>query len=94
MSVDVLGMTITLGSLLTIIGIILSIGTFKRNSKKDVEEYKIIASEREARMVSIEKDVQYIRISIDDLIYKVNDHEKTLNKHDTDIKMLYKQKNK
>jgi len=92
MSVDVLGMTITLGGLLTLISVLLAIGTFKRNGKKDSEEDRQKAAQNEARLVAIEKDVQYIRLSIDSIVEKVEAHDKMLTRHEREIGVLSKKK--
>lgn len=92
MNADVLGMTITLGGLLTLITVLLAVGTFKRNGKKDTEEDRQKAARNEARLVAIEKDVQYIRLSVDSIVEKVEAHDKILTRHERDIGVLSKKK--
>ena len=60
-----------MGCIVGVLGIIFSILTFVRTSKKD-------SSLTEARLVSMEKDIQYIRISVDGINAQIGDHDERI----------------
>lgn len=58
---------------ISVLSIIFAILTFTKNGRKD-------ANENEARLVSMEKDIQYIRLSVDGMAAKIHDHDMRLRK--------------
>ena len=60
-----------MGCIVGVLGIIFSILTFVRTGKKD-------SSLTEARLVSMEKDIQYIRISVDGINAQIGDHDERI----------------
>lgn len=84
-------LAISIPTVLTIVGLLIAYGNFKLNKKKsessekkeDVEKVKEEAQkekEQEARLIAIEKDVQYIRLSIDNFGGRLDDHERRIDK--------------
>ena len=87
-------LAISIPTLLTIFGLIISFQNFKLNKKKadkaeakedaqKVQDEEKRQKDNELRLVSIEKDVQYIRMSIDKFDQKIEDHEKRITKLET-----------
>lgn len=84
-------LAITLPTLITIFGAILAWQNYKLKKrsldksetaeeverKREEEEHR---KEVESRLVAIEKDVQYIRLSIDKFDKHIEDHEKRITK--------------
>lgn len=58
--------------LIAALSIIFAILTFSRNRNKD-------NANNEARLVRIETDIQYIRLSVDRINDKIDDHEKRIS---------------
>lgn len=75
---DLLSSTITIASAITIMGIIISVLNYNLNKKKTTDEDEERAKENEARLVAIEKDIQYIRMSVDGINTKLDAHEQRL----------------
>lgn len=75
---DLLASTITIASAITIMGIIISVLNYNLNKKKTTDEDEQRAKENEARLVAIEKDIQYIRMSVDGINTKLDAHEQRL----------------
>lgn len=75
---DLLSSTITIASAITIMGIIISVLNYNLNKKKTTDEDEQRAKENEARLVTIEKDIQYIRMSVDGINTKLDAHEQRL----------------
>lgn len=75
---DLLSSTITIASAITIMGIIISVLNYNLNKKKTTDEDEERAKENEARLVAIEKDIQYIRMSVDGINAKLDAHEQRL----------------
>lgn len=75
---DLLASTITIASAITIIGIVVSVLNYNLNKKKTTDEDEQRAKGNEARLVAIEKDIQYIRMSVDGINTKLDAHEQRL----------------
>lgn len=60
------------------IGIMTYLGNKKRQNKQDTAEEVKAHEEREARLVSMEKDIQYIRIAVDGITEKLDKHDKEI----------------
>lgn len=75
---DLLSSTITIASAITIMGIIISVLNYNLNKKKTTDDDEERAKENEARLVAIEKDIQYIRMSVDGINTKLDAHEQRL----------------
>lgn len=78
---DLTGMTITLGSLITVIGFIIALSNFFGGKTKK-------AKEDEARLVKIEAMLARIEQNTSDLSSKVEKHDQELAKHETQIAVL------
>ena len=78
---DITSLNITLGTFFTIITILLAIKTFKRNEKKDQKEEVKEGKNDEARLIGMEKDIQYIRVSIDNVMDGQKEQKNEINKH-------------
>ena len=70
---DLLGMTITLSSVITIVGCLIGVLNYFSNRKKDTKT-------DEARLVSMEKDIQYIRVAVDGINEKLDKHDERIAK--------------
>lgn len=76
---DISSLSISLPVVVSIVGCFIGVMTYLGNKKKqaknetkeEVEENK----ELEARLVAIEKDIQYIRIMVDKIDKKYDNHE-------------------
>lgn len=69
---DILGMTITLSSVITIVGCLIGVLNFIASRKKE-------SKTDEARLVSMEKDIQYIRIAVDGINEKLDKHDERIH---------------
>lgn len=78
---DLTGMTVTLGSIITITGIVLSILTYLNGRKKSNKE-------EEARLVKIEAMLVQIEKNTNNLNTRVDSHDKMLTKHETRISVI------
>lgn len=82
-------LAITIPTLLAIIGTIISVQNYKmnkkKNDKKDIQEEEERQKQNEIRLVSIEKDVQYIRIKVDKFDDKIEEHDKRLTKLESQV---------
>lgn len=65
---DISSLTITIPVALSIAGAFIGIMTYFGNKKKENKD-------DEARLVSMEKDIQYIRVTVDKIDKKYDDHE-------------------
>lgn len=88
---DILGQTITLAGIITVGMFIIAFLNYrlaknnneKSEKKETAEEIKAKADkekEEAERLISIEKDVQYIRLQIDNYEKKMEDHEHRIAK--------------
>lgn len=75
---DLMGSTLTIASVITIMGIIISVLNYNLNKKKSTNEEEEREKANEARLVAIEKDIQYIRMSVDGINSKLDAHEQRL----------------
>lgn len=75
--------SITISGVISILSIIMAILTFAGNKKKDAvkhsRETQKTQTDNEIRLVSIDKDVQYIRTAIDGVNEKLELHEQKIN---------------
>lgn len=78
---DITGMTITLGSLITVVGFVIALSNFFGGKTKK-------AKEDEARLVKIEAMLARIEQNTSDLNSKVEKHDHMLTKHETQIAVL------
>ena len=78
---DIMGMTITLSSVITIVGCLIAILNFFAQRKKTNQE-------DEARLVRMETMLVNIDKNTSDLNQKVNDHDKLLTKHESRLSVL------
>ena len=74
-------MTITLGSLITVVGFIIALSNFFGGRTKK-------AKEDEARLVKIEAMLARIEENTSDLSVKVENHDRMLTKHEARISVL------
>lgn len=70
---DLTATTITLGSIIAIVGCLIGVLNFIANRNKNTKS-------DEARLVSMEKDIQYIRMSVDNINGKLDKHEERISK--------------
>lgn len=75
---DLMASTLTIASVITIMGIIISVLNYNLNKKKSTTEEEEREKANEARLVAIEKDIQYIRMSVDGINTKLDAHEQRL----------------
>ncbi len=84
-------LAISIPTLLAIFGFIISLQNYKLNKKKsDKADAKLDADkakeeeerqkQNEIRLVAIEKDVQYIRLIVDKVDNKLDEHDKRITK--------------
>lgn len=73
---DILGMTITLGSLITIIGGLIAVSNFLGGKTKK-------AKDEEARLVRIESMLTQIEQNTSNLNTRVENHDHLLTKHES-----------
>ena len=84
-------LAISIPTLFTIFGLVIAWQNYKLNKKKaerqesngiaeKVKEEEDREKNNEVRLIAIEKDVQYIRMSIDKFDIKLEDHEKRIIK--------------
>lgn len=78
---DLTSATITLGSIIAIVGCLIGVLNFISNKKH-------ASKEDEARLIRMEKDLLYIREKIDDVKGKVEKHDVELQTHETRIVKL------
>lgn len=78
---DLTAQTITLGSIIAIVGLIIGVLNFISNRKKGDKE-------EEARLVRMETMLVKIDENTSDLKAKVDSHDKWLTKHDSKINVL------
>lgn len=78
---DLTGTTITLGSVITIVGCLIAVLNYFANKNK-------VNKSDEARLVNIEKDVVYIRKSVDSTSQKLDDLDRRLQKHESRISVI------
>lgn len=75
---DLTTTTITLSSIITIVGCLIAVATFfskrNKNSKED-----------EARLIRMEKDLLYIREKVDGVNQRLDKQDNRLDKHDERI---------
>ena len=74
-------MTITLGSLITVIGFVIALSNFFGGKTRK-------AKEDEARLVKIEAMLARIEENTSDLSVKVENHDRLLTKHEARISVL------
>ena len=90
-------LAISVPTILSIFGVVISILTYrlkkkdsdKNNSKEDekkIKEEEEHRKEVELKLVGIEKDVQYIRLSIDKFEKRGDDHEQRISKLEASCK--------
>ena len=78
---DIMEMTITISSVIAIVGVLITLSNFfSSRTKKDKNE--------EARLVRIETLLVKIDENTTDLNNRVKDHDKLLTKHETRISVL------
>lgn len=70
---DLTATTITLGSIIAIVGCIIGVLNYFTNRNKR-------SKNDEARLVSMEKDIQYIRLSVDNISGKLDKHEDRISR--------------
>lgn len=78
---DIMGMTITLGSLITLMGGLIAISNFVGGKTKK-------AKDDEARLVRIEAMLTQIDQNTSNLSHRVDAHDKLLTRHETRISVL------
>lgn len=78
---DIMGMTITLGSLITIMGALISLSNFLGGKTKK-------ARDDEARLVRIEAMLTQIDQNTSNLSTRVDNHDRMLTKHESRISVL------
>ena len=94
-------LAISIPTLLAIFGFIISLQNYKLNKKKsykadtklDVDKAKEDEErqkQNEIRLVAIEKDVQYIRLIVDKVDSKIDEHDKRI----TNLEVHYKNQKK
>lgn len=85
---DISSLSITLPVAVSLVGCFIGVMTFlgnkKKDNKKDVETEATKRSELEARLTSMEKDIQYIRLMVDKI-------DKSYDNHETRIQVLEKE---
>lgn len=74
---DISSLTISIPVAITLVGAFIGIMTFFGNKKKENKD-------DEARLVSMEKDIQYIRVTVDKIDKKYDDHEGRIRKLETE----------
>lgn len=81
---DVSSLTISLPVAITLVGCFIGVMTYlgnkKRNQKKDTDDEVEKAQEQESRMVAMEKDIQYIRVMVDKIDKRYDNHETRIQK--------------
>lgn len=81
---DISSLSISLPTVVTIVGLFIGIMTYfgnrKRQNKVETEEEVKDKSELEARLVSMEKDIQYIRMTVDKIDKRYETHETRISK--------------
>ena len=78
---DIMGMTLTISGVITVVGALIALSNFFSNrTKRDKYE--------EARLVRIETLLVKIDENTTDLNNRVKDHDKLLTKHETRISVL------
>lgn len=78
---DLTAQTITLGSIIAIVGVIIAILNFIANRKQ-------VNKDDEARLVKIEAMLVNIEKNTSNLYTKVESHDKMLTRHESEIKVL------
>ena len=81
---DISSLSISLPTILAVVGCFIGVMTYMGNKKKaNKQETKEEVKEHEqdeARMVSMEKDIQYIRIMVDKIDKRYDNHETRIQK--------------
>lgn len=77
---DLLSQTLTIAGAIAVGSFIIGLLNYFSNKKKISNEDKEKATENEARLVSMEKDIQYIRAAVDGINTKLDKHEQRLIK--------------
>ena len=87
---DLMGCTITISSVLVIIGTLIAVLNYLSNKNRNIKKD---ASEDEARMVRMETMLVNIEKNTSNLNTRVNDHDKWLTKHETRISVIEEKMN-
>ena len=76
---DISSLSISLPICLTIVGTLIAVATYFGNKKKQAKQETQAEvkeeTELEARLVAMEKDIQYIRVMVDKIDKKYDNHE-------------------
>lgn len=70
---DLTSMTITISSVIAIVGCLIGVLNYLGNRNKDTKG-------AEARLVAMEKDIQYIRMAVDGINEKLDKHDARITK--------------
>ena len=87
---DLMGSTITISSVLVIVGALIGVLNYISNRNKNIKKE---ASEDEARLVRMETMLVNIEKNTSSLNLRVNDHDKWLTKHETRISVIEQEMN-
>lgn len=87
---DLMGSTITISSVLVIVGALIGVLNYISNRNKNIKKE---ASEDEARLVRMETMLVNIEKNTSSLNLRVNDHDKWLTKHETRISVIEQKMN-
>lgn len=77
---DLLSQTLTIAGAIALGSFIIGLLNYFGNRKKLNSDDTTKATENEARLVSMEKDIQYIRVAVDGINNKLDMHDKRLTK--------------
>ena len=76
---DISSLSISLPICLTLVGTAIAVATYfgnrKRQTKADTKEEVKEKTELETKLVAMEKDIQYIRVMVDKIDKKYDNHE-------------------
>lgn len=85
---DITAIVISIPFLITLLGFLLSVQNYKLNKKKAEDGNIDKETEKEARMVRIETDVQYIRLAVDRTEGRIENLERRIDKVEQDVEVL------
>ena len=77
---DISSLSISLPVVVSLVGCFIGVMTYLGNKKKQSKEDTAKEKEAEARLVSMEKDIQYIRVMVDKIDEKYENHETRISK--------------